>query len=514
MLKELVYLANNLDQRGLHKEADLVDSYLFSKRAFLGSSFSAKEILGLKEIRDFNFDFSNLKDILLNISLDDLQSYVTNLFNNMGSFESFRDNVFNEYNKKDELVSLASNRMANIPILSSALDKTSESFYYLKNSPMTLRKFASIIVSGAIALGYIISPVDIIPDVILGVGWIDDVFSMSYILSYVAKIMDKKNWKEYSVKQDKKEDLLPDLDNSPELFIEDSSEHKSEQPVDESQLIDLANYLDSKGLFKEADLIDSIVKNSGIFDSMMGFLGGGKDSGPKKELSPPSEEDTSEEDRSEEDRNAQLIRMKQNKIKALTSSEDITEHYMNQKEIEKLKREIAQLELGLSGEEETPVEIDLPDFSIQALLKDQEMPELLVAVYNSDDEKAKAYLTGGGIYNLDSFKSFLRNYLSKQRGDALRLLNELAKANKLYQREATKTLFNFSKIPVDFDQVTFDLATDEKEIERMVLEYNPNMSEEEAKQRVWKFLTTVPDFSEEIDELRDSFTRRRRMYGN
>ena len=175
------------------------------------------------------------------------------------------------------------------------------------------------------------------------------------------------------------------------------------------ELVHLANHLDSIGLTKEADSIDAIiVKNSGIWDSMMGFIGGRKNSGPKEVLAPPNEED----------RIAQLIRMKQNKIKALTSSEDITEHYMNQEEIEKLKREIAQLELRLSGEEEssipedneeplpeTPVEIDLPDFSLQALLEDREMPELLVAVYNSDDEKAKAYLTGSGIYNLGSFKN-------------------------------------------------------------------------------------------------------------
>ena len=141
------------------------------------------------------------------------------------------------------------------------------------------------------------------------------------------------------------------------------------------------------------------------------------------------------------------------------------------------------------------------------------MPKLLAAVYNSDDEKAKAYLTGSGLKNLDSFKSFLRNYLLKRRDDALRLLNEFARANKLYQREATKALFNFSdEIPLDFDEVTFDLATDEKEIEKMVLEYNSDMSEEEARQRVDKFLTTVPDFSEEIEELRDAFTRRRRRY--
>lgn len=282
------------------------------------------------------------------------------------------------------------------------------------------------------------------------------------------------------------------------------------------ELVHLANHLDSIGLTKEADSIDAIiVKNSGIWDSMMGFIGGGKNSGPKEVLTPPSEEN----------RIAQLIRMKQNKIKALTSSEDITEHYMNQEEIEKLKREIAELELRLSGEEEssiledgsellleTSINIDLPDFSPQALLGDKLMPELLAATYNSDDEKAKAYLTGSGLYNLGSFKSFLKNYLSKRRGDALGLLNEFARANKLYQREAIKALFNFSKIPIDFDQVTFDLATDEKEIEKMVLEYNPDMSEEEARQRVDKFLNTVPDFSEEIEELRDSFTRRRRRY--
>ena len=285
-----------------------------------------------------------------------------------------------------------------------------------------------------------------------------------------------------------------------------------------NKLIILANHLDSEGLINEANSVDLIIRSAGLWDSMMGFVS-------RKDR--PKVQQTISSPKSHEDHILELIRLKKSKIKTLSSSEDITEHYMNQGEIERLKEEIAELELRLSGEKgegagipkddsnlllETSPNIDFPDFSPQAILGDRLMPELLAAVYNSDDEKAKAYLTGSGLYNLDSFKSFLKNYLLKRRSDALRLLNEFARANKLYQREATKALFNFSEIPLDFDEVTFDLTTDEKEIEKMVLEYNSDMSEEEARQRVDKFLTTVPDFSEEIEELRDSFTRRRRRY--
>ena len=200
MIKALSDLANDLDQKGLYKEADLIDSYIFSKSAFLESSFSAKEILNLSEIKDFNLDFSNIKSTLSNISLSNLERYVSDLFgkiSEIGSFENFKELVIREYSNSKDLVSTASERKANIPVLSSALDKTAESFYYIKNSPRSLRKFASIIISGAMSLGYIVSPIDLIPDAIIGVGWIDDVFSMSYILSYVARIMVKDNWKEF-----------------------------------------------------------------------------------------------------------------------------------------------------------------------------------------------------------------------------------------------------------------------------------------------------------------------------
>ena len=100
----------------------------------------------------------------------------------------------------------------------------------------------------------------------------------------------------------------------------------------------------------------------------------------------------------------------------------------------------------------------------------------------------------------------MKNYLSKRRDDARNLLNEFAKANKKYKIRAAKLLLNSSEVPDYFEYLTAE------EIPEVVLEYNPNMSEEEVRQRTEKFLNTSHEFDDEIEELRDSFTRRRRRY--
>ena len=54
-----------------------------------------------------------------------------------------------------------------------------------------------VVGAAALALVYVLSPVDVIPDVFLGVGYLDDAVVLSFCLKLVQTELDKyKEWKE------------------------------------------------------------------------------------------------------------------------------------------------------------------------------------------------------------------------------------------------------------------------------------------------------------------------------
>lgn len=58
-----------------------------------------------------------------------------------------------------------------------------------------------VVGAAALALVYVLSPVDVIPDVFLGVGYVDDALVLSFCLKLVQTELDKyKEWKEAKAK--------------------------------------------------------------------------------------------------------------------------------------------------------------------------------------------------------------------------------------------------------------------------------------------------------------------------
>ena len=83
---------------------------------------------------------------------------------------------------------------SKLSIVRTSFKAAKESFLYIKNSPNNIRKFLSVAFSALMAAGYIVLPIDIIPDALIGIGWVDDILSFSFILRFVASKIDSSGW--------------------------------------------------------------------------------------------------------------------------------------------------------------------------------------------------------------------------------------------------------------------------------------------------------------------------------
>ncbi|QZY57214.1 YkvA family protein [Crassaminicella profunda] len=89
----------------------------------------------------------------------------------------------------------------NINVLKSIMQlfkRIGALYQFIKDPKVSLYK--KIMVMGGLI--YIVSPIDIIPETILGFGFIDDAVLMLYMISKISDQLDK-----YIIKKDKKTDL-------------------------------------------------------------------------------------------------------------------------------------------------------------------------------------------------------------------------------------------------------------------------------------------------------------------
>jgi uncharacterized membrane protein YkvA (DUF1232 family) len=55
----------------------------------------------------------------------------------------------------------------------------------------SLGKFARAILAALVGTGYLLSPVDAVPDVILGIGWIDDLIVVALAVFYIRRLFNQ-----------------------------------------------------------------------------------------------------------------------------------------------------------------------------------------------------------------------------------------------------------------------------------------------------------------------------------
>lgn len=219
MLKDLVAFANHLDSIGLTKEADEIDA-LLKKSSWLSNY--AENFLKLDE-----------KIKIIKKSILDFLS-------------KFGITVSDEGELKMEKT--ANNKSGQgLLQLRKHIKVAMEVVSYIWNGKKGLRMFAALVTGGLIGGTYVASPLDLIPDPVLGFGQIDDFIIFINTIKYSAKIFDNKNWNEATKKiksvtpDDTREDDAPSDNNNGEhaesenLNDKLNSSEPPEEPTRDSQ---------------------------------------------------------------------------------------------------------------------------------------------------------------------------------------------------------------------------------------------------------------------------------------
>ena len=172
MLKDLVAFANHLDSIGLTKEADEIDA-LLQKASWLSNPA----------------DYFPQLDEKIEIIKESIQGFLS----------KFGITVSDEGELKMEKT--ANNKSGQgLLQLSKHIKVAMEVVSYIWNGKKGLRMFAALVTGGLIGGAYVASPLDLIPDPVLGFGQIDDFIIFINTIKYSAKIFDNKNWNEATKK--------------------------------------------------------------------------------------------------------------------------------------------------------------------------------------------------------------------------------------------------------------------------------------------------------------------------
>ena len=211
---DLIAFANHLDSKGLVAEADALDSLI--QKSAEASDLSLEEVL--KKAEEYGFEVSEKAKDLDEASFERLVGF------------------YSSHSKLEDILSVEDEDMASdvldkpkeksrYSIIRTSFKAAKQSFLYIKNAPNSMRKFLSIAISALMAAGYIVLPIDIIPDVLVGIGWVDDILSFAFILRFVASRIDSNGWNG-AVGSDK-----PDLIELKEEDIEEEEEKEEDQVV-------------------------------------------------------------------------------------------------------------------------------------------------------------------------------------------------------------------------------------------------------------------------------------------
>ncbi|WP_129596491.1 YkvA family protein [Anaerophilus nitritogenes] len=92
------------------------------------------------------------------------------------------------YDKKVECIEKKGLILMKLLKRSIKVFKKTKGIYKLIKDPK-VSKWKKIMIVGSIV--YVISPIDLIPDPILGLGWIDDAVVVGYMISKISKELDK-----------------------------------------------------------------------------------------------------------------------------------------------------------------------------------------------------------------------------------------------------------------------------------------------------------------------------------
>lgn len=130
-----------------------------------------------------------MDDKLIDKALKDNELKAKELLNNTDKLEEFLVNL----EKKLKVIPVAGNSLSNIPVLISCV----RSYIKKEYTKMPLGSLIAIVAS----LIYIFTPIDIVPDFLPGVGYLDDAAVITTCLKLVASdLEDYKKWREAKVK--------------------------------------------------------------------------------------------------------------------------------------------------------------------------------------------------------------------------------------------------------------------------------------------------------------------------
>ena len=168
---------------------------------------------GINETETADFDYDRANNVLHNGLLE-----AENTLKDTQKMEHF----FQRMEKKLKLVPVVGNKLADVPIMCSLV-------YNYVNKNYTEVPIGSIIAIIS-ALTYFISPVDMIPDAVPGLGYMDDAAVITACLALVhSDLTDYQKWREEnSIETTLEEELSASAETTDTAFIgEDSAENAS-----------------------------------------------------------------------------------------------------------------------------------------------------------------------------------------------------------------------------------------------------------------------------------------------
>jgi uncharacterized membrane protein YkvA (DUF1232 family) len=200
MIKELIKIANELDKRGLVKEADALDEIINND--------------SLPESKEDDAIGSKIKDMLASPGGQEvLEKYNLNLDEEM--IDGLIGSIINLDLKTlvDKLMALtigikkahrsSSNMRKHAGPLSRSLEVVTVTIkdivgivkYLIGPSPLWKKGLVAAL-TAAVGAGYLVFPFDIIPDFIPAVGQLDDILVYIKAFTFIASKLDSENWSE------------------------------------------------------------------------------------------------------------------------------------------------------------------------------------------------------------------------------------------------------------------------------------------------------------------------------